>query len=276
MQPQWREERTWGQHSSVVVQPNLLQEENLQLYFGIQSHILQIKVWLSFCKCTATGSFILREYYSPLFSLFFLFEAIHYRRDRVIKMIKYLQIFQTWPLQARRSTRTQLFAQLYSNDNILLLPNSPPSLSLLHEPGLSLVRIEYLYSVWLGSRSLISKVTCWASAGSAAVRGLAWDGVTWDILSPQCVLLFTDTVDYVFWRSAYAAHKGESQQAGYGRTTNEFIFKKKYMILLRRPLRCHVRVKPPDQPACKTNNERLWGCDDDVWRLELFSWNWGG
>lgn len=60
----------------------------------------------------------------------------------------------------------------------------------LHEPGLSLVRIEYLYSVWLGSRSLISKVTCRASAGSAAARGLAWDGVTWDILSPQCVLLF--------------------------------------------------------------------------------------
>lgn len=77
-------------------------------------------------------------------------------------------------------------------------------------------------------------------------------------------------MDYVFWRSAYAAHKGESQQAGYGRTTNEFIYKKN-MILLHGSLHCHVRVKPPDQTACKTNNERLWGCDDDVWRLELFS-----
>lgn len=135
-----------------------------------------------FVNVLATGSFILQDYYSHL--------AIHYHRDRVIKMIKYLQIFQTWPLQARRSTRPPLFARPYSNDNILLLPNSPPSLSPLHEPGLSLVRIEYLYGVWLGSRSLISKVTCWASAGSAAARGLAWDGVTWDILSPQCVLLF--------------------------------------------------------------------------------------
>lgn len=81
---------------------------------------------------------------------------------------------------------------LYSTAwQLLLLPDDPPSPSPppLHVSGLSLVRIEYLYSVWPGSRSLISKVTCRASAGSAAALGLAWDTVTWDILYPQCVLL---------------------------------------------------------------------------------------
>lgn len=210
----------------------------------------------------------------PPLSLSFFFKAVHYHRDRVIKMIKYLQIFQTWPLQARHSTQPQLFALLYSNDNILLLPNSPPSLSPLHEPGLSLVRIEYLYSVWLGSRSLISKVTCWASAGSAAARGLAWDGVTWDILSPQCVLLF-------YWHRglcflAECLHCTQRRKSTSWLWSNyQWIYLKKNRILLRGSLHCHVRVKPPDQTACKTNNERLKGDDDDVWRLELFSWNWG-
>lgn len=174
------------------------------------------------------------------------------------------------------STQPQLFALLYSNDNILLLPNSPPSLSPLHEPGLSLVRIEYLYSVWLGSRSLISKVTCWASVGSAAVRGLAWDGVTWDILSPLCVLLFYWHRGLCFFAGVLTPHTKEKVKKLVMVKLPMNLCLKKNMILLHGSLHCHVRVKPPDQTACKTNNERLWGCDDDVWRLELFSWNWGG
>lgn len=70
----------------------------------------------------------------------------------------------------------------------LPLPNSPLSLFLSTTGArLSLVHMEYLYSRWLRSRSLISKVTCRASVGGTGVLGLACNEVTWDILSPWCV-----------------------------------------------------------------------------------------
>lgn len=106
----------------------------------------------------------------------------------MIKVIKYLPIFQTWPLQANTSC-----SHICASYIEMTAPSSAqqPSFSLpAARARLSLVHIEYLYSKRLGSRSLISKVTCWASAGSAGALSLAWDEVTWDIMSPQCVLLF--------------------------------------------------------------------------------------
>lgn len=67
-------------------------------------------------------------------------------------------------------------SSLYSNDNLffcrtalfLSLPAARARLSLVH--------IEYLYSRWLGSRSLISKVTCRSLRGGCwcAGVGLGW------------------------------------------------------------------------------------------------------
>lgn len=76
---------------------------------------------------------------------------------------------------------------------LITTPYSPDQPSFSLPPArarLSLVRIEYLYSRRHGGGSLISKVTCWSSVGGVGAEGSAWDGITWDILSPQCVLLF--------------------------------------------------------------------------------------
>lgn len=123
-----------------------------------------------------------------------------------------------------------------------------------HEPGLSLVHIEYLYSMWRGSRSLISKVTCWASAGSAAATGLAWDAVTWDILSPRRVLVSLWGRGLCFlvsclWLNRYKGKKQNKQNAG----------KNVFEQNLHRCCIFPFQYENTRRNACKTKNQ---GCED--------------
>lgn len=109
----------------------------------------------------------------------------------MIKVIKYLRVFQTWPFAGQHYIQPDLSSLLYSKDKVHSSAQRLSFSQLAAWYKLSLVHIEYLYIRWLWSRwSLISKVTLWSSVGGAAALGLAWDAVTWDILSPRVVLLF--------------------------------------------------------------------------------------
>lgn len=85
-----------------------------------------------------------------------------------------------------------------------------PSFSLLAARArLSLEHIEYLYSKRLGSRSLISKVTCWGPVGGCCWHCLRLLGHIVSLVCP----LFTLTENSVFWSARHAQRRD-----GYGQT----------------------------------------------------------
>lgn len=134
-------------------------------------------------------SFADLQRYSNLGFFFFsllVIKAICQQRGP-ITVSKYLLIFQTEPLRWHVSTCWS------PNNNSGSLFVCPTALVLLlaAQARLSLEHIEYLYSKRLGSRSLISKVTCWGPVCVCGPEGGCAGGTgfgSWDVLSPQCVL----------------------------------------------------------------------------------------